>query len=245
MGARGSFKGAFSPARVQQVQAGYFWDPASVQNSGAATFLIPEGNGKATHNMVTVAANTAPGATLINGQAALEYTNANPDEIMRVTGNVQRGFTGSVMLWGWVSMATAAGILFTHGRAPNLQFAAQFNAGDCRVYAYDGSGNVESRFPNPVYASGPFYMEAIFDDSQTATNRLQMWINRVQLTPNVAGTAAAALLDTAGVLTFAGTQADSSSLNISADFSHGVVGLTNGLPSAEDRDKLFNYRRLA
>lgn len=245
MGARGSFKGSFAPQRVPEVAAGYFWDPAQASGSASASFLIPEGNGKSAYNIITPSAGVAPAIGLVNGQAVITYANGTPDKCGRVSGTVQRGFTGASMIWGWVSAAAAPGVVLGHFRT-SQNFALQLNTSDCRLYVNDGGGVIDARFPNPTYANGPFYYEGVFDPSQaTATNRMQIWVNRVQLTPNVAGSPGTSMLDTADVLGFSASANDSSNFNINADFSAGVMGMTSGIPSDDNRDRLFNYRRLA
>lgn len=245
MGARGSFKGSLSPRSVPEVAAGYFWEPAAANGSGTASFLMPEGNGKSTYDMVTPAAGTAaPSTSFINGQPVIFYANGSPDKLCRTSAVAQRGFTGATMIWGWVNMASAAGVPFGHARSVS-QFYVQFVAGDVRVGVHDGVSVKESRFPNPTYANGPFYYEAVFDPSQAATNRIQFWLNRAQTTPTVAASPGTSMQDTAEFLTFGGITADSSIFNYSVDFSCGVHGITMGLPSEGNRDRLFQYRRLA
>ncbi len=239
-GARGSFKGF--PQQVRAVAAGYFWDPASGQGSATAGFLLPEGNGKTAYNIVTPSAGVAPALTTVNAQAAVLYANGTPDKCARVSGTVSRGFTGAAMLWGWVSAATAPGVVLHHGRTANI-FMLQLNTNDVRVYVDTGSGSNESRFPNPTYANGPFYYEGVFDPSQAATSRLRLFIDRVEITPNVAGSPGTSMLDTAEVMGHCAFTSDSSNFNVAADVKLGVTGITNGLPSDAERDLMFNYRR--
>jgi hypothetical protein len=247
MGARGSYKGFFSPSKVPEVAAGYFWDPAAASGSGTASFLMPEGNGKSTHNIITPAANVAPSVTSINGQAVVLYTNSTPDKTARVSNtSAQRGFTGAAMIWGWVSTpGPNIGIVLQHGRV-TLQFGLQLNTADVRVYVHDGTSTVESRFPLPPggYAAGPFYYEGPYVPSAAATSRIQLTFDRVAQVPNVAGSPGTSMQDSAEVMGFSCNGGDSSNFNLSGDFSAGVMGITNGIPSDEDRDKLFNYRRL-
>ena len=242
MGARGSFKGSFSPARVPEVALGYFWDPAAGQGSAAAGFLLPEGNGKTAYNMITPSVTVAPTLTTVNGQAAVLFSQATPDKCARVSGNVTRGFTGATMIWGWVNVGAAPGIVLHHSRANNT-FMIQLNTSDVRVYVDDGSSGTESRFPNPTYASGPFYYEGLFVPSAAATSRIQLTVDRVAQVPGVAGSPGATMRDTADVMGLCAQAGDSSNFNINADCTTGVMGITNGIPSDEDRDRLFNYRR--
>lgn len=244
MGARGSFKGNFRPQNVPEVQTGYFWDPAAGSGSGAAGFLIPEGNGKSAYNIITPSAGVAPSFDTVNGQTVVTYANGVPDKTARVTGTVTRGFTGAAMIWGWFNTpGPNIGLVLQHGRAV-LQFGLQLNTGDVRVYVHDGSSTVESRFPNPTYANGPFYYEGLFVPSAAATSRIQLTIDRVAQVPTVAGSPGTTMQDSAEVLGCSTNGGDSSNFNISGDFSAGVAGITNGIPSEEHRDRLFNYRRL-
>ena len=244
MSGRGSFKGSFSPGRIPEVALGYFWDPASGQGSAAAGFLLPEGNGKTAYNMITPSAGVAPTLTTVNGQAAVLCANANPDKNARVSGTVTRGFTGAAMIWGWISApGPNVGVIVHHARATN-NFQIQLNTSDVRVYVHDGVGSIEARFPNPTYASAPYYYEAVFDPSQSATNRMQLFVDRVQITPNVAGSPGTSMQDPADVMGLCSQTNDSSNFNLNGDATTGVFGITNGIPSDENRDRLFNYRRL-
>jgi hypothetical protein len=238
--------GVFSPSQVAQVAAGYFWDPAAGSGSGGAGFLIPEGNGKTAYNIITPSAGVAPTITTINGQSVVLYANSAPDKCARVAGNVQRNFTGEMMIWGWVSApGPNIGFVLHHGRAV-VQFGLQLNTADVRVYVHDGTGVIESRFPLPPggYAAGPFYYEAPFVPSALATNRLQLTIDRVAQVPAIAGSPLATAQDIAEVMGFAAQSSDSSNFNISGDYSAGVMGITNGIPSDADRNLLFNHKRL-
>lgn len=237
----------FSPLMVPEVTSGYFWDPSSATGSAGAGFLLPEGNGDVNFDLITPAANTAPTIASLNSQAIVTYANGSPDRITRTFDNVQRGFTGAAMLAGWFNCASAAGIVFSHGRG-NFRFAIQLVAATVRVYVDDGVTIKENHFPIPPggYAAAPFYYEGLFVPSEvTATNRIQLTIDRVAQVPTFTtspGTSMSDVTDEVGG--GVGTTSDSSTSNISADFSHGMVYLTNGIPSDGNRDRLFGYRRL-
>lgn len=235
---------AFDPRQVAEVAAGYFWDPLAGSGSGAAGFLIPEGNGKTDFNMVTPAAGVAPSLATINGQAVATYTNGTPDKLARTALVQTRGITGPSVIWGWINAATAPGVVFGHYRTAQ-QFALQLNPADCRVYVHDGVSLSESRFPNPTYANGPFYYEAIFDpDAASPTNRIQFSIDRVIQVPSVAGSPGVDMQDLAEFFTFGGATSDNSNFNYNATFSCGVMGTTDGIPSNASLEALFNHRRL-
>jgi hypothetical protein len=231
---------------VPQISAGYFWDPAFATGGDAAGFLLPEGNGKTTRNMITPTVDTAPAIGSVNSQAVITYTNqAAADDLAR-TAATTRGWTGETYFATWFNMAAACGFAFGHYRTAQ-NFAVQFNAGDVRVYGHDGTALREYRFPVPPggYAAGPFFCEAAFVPSAGATNRLQLWYGLAAQTPSVTASMGATLQDSAEIVTFAGTAADASALNITATFSHGVAVLAPGLPSAADRAKFMAYKRLA
>lgn len=237
---------AFSPLHVPEVVAGYFWDPAAGSGSGAAGFLIPEGNGKTAYNLITPGAGVAPALTSVNGQAAVFFANGTPDKCIRATGNVQRGFTGACMIWGWISAPGAnVGPIFSHSRASG-NLSVNLTTADVRISMHDGVGVVESRFPLPPggYATGPFYYEGLFIPSAAVTSRLQLTIDRVAQVPTLAGSPGTSMQDTADVMGFSAAVGDSSNFNMNGDATVGVMGLTNGIPSDADRDRLFNYRRL-
>lgn len=232
------------PRSIAEVAAGYFWDPAAGSGSGGAGFLLPEGNGKSAFNQITPNAGVAPLLGTVNGQAVATYTNATPDKLARTALVQSRGFTGSSMIWGWINAATAPGLVFGHFRT-NQQFAIQLNGSDVRVYVHDGVTLVESRFPNPTYASGPFYYEGIFDeDAVSPTDRIQLAIDRVAIVPSVAGSVGVAMQDLTEFLTFGGCTSDASNFNYNATFSCGVMGVTDGIPSAAARNLLFEHKRL-
>lgn len=240
--ARRSFK--TFPASIPEVGAGYWWDPTFATGSGTAAFLLPEMNRKSTHNLVAPSQATAPTVTTINGQSVVSYANGVPDQISRTNDTVTRGFTGAQMFWGWFNFASAPNVTFAAGV---ILFGYQFAAGDVRVLVHDGVSLKESRFPLPPggYAAGPFFYEALFVPSESATNRIQLAIDRVTQTPTLAASPGTAATDTAAQIKMgAGTAIDSSISNIAADHAHGVIGITNGIPSSAHRDRLFAYRRL-
>ena len=230
----------FLPQFVAEVAAGYFWDPARATGSGA-TFTVPEGNGKTAYDMIVPSAAVAPTTSTINGRTVVSHTNAADDSLTRTSAVKQRGWTGATMIFGWVSCASAPSIIFGHWRSVN-NIEIQLTASDIRLGASDGTVR-EARFPLPPggYAAGPFYIEAI----ATPNAAHQMWYNRVQQTPNVSASLGATLQDTASFLSFSGTQSDAGVNNILADFKVGLFGITNGVPSANNRDRLYRCAALA
>lgn len=234
--------GGFHPSQVATVVAGYYWEPAAATGSGTAGFSMPEASGKSSYNMVTPAANTAPTITTINGQPAVQFTNGSPDQLLRTSATVQRGFTGSVMIWGWVhAQTTNTGGILAHVRtATNVML--QLNSADTRITWTDDGGGKNARFSLPPggYVAGPFYYEAVLKQGLDA----EVWINRVQQTPSLVGTMGTTLQDTSEFLNYGGITGDSSTFNYLGDFAVGVMGITNGIPSDAERDRLFGYRRL-
>lgn len=234
---------AFSPLQVPEVVAGYFWDPTAGSGGGGAGFVVPEGNGKSAYNMITPAANAAPTLGTVNGATVVTYANGSPDQLARTSANVQRGWTGATMIAGWFT--AAGGSVLGHWR-PTANVLIVLGATRIDLHAHDGTANREAQHTiSAGWIDSPAYVEAVFDPTQAATNRLQIWVNRVQIAPSVAPSMGAALRDDASLLSFSGTVGDSSTFNIVANFSHGVVYLTNGIPSAAVRDSMFNHRRLA
>lgn len=231
----------FLPQFVAEVAAGYFWDPARATGNGA-TFTVPEGNGKTAYDMVAPSAAVAPTTATVNGRPVITYANGvSDDSLLRTSVIKQRGWTGATMIFGWISCASAPSIVFGHWRTVN-NIEIQLTAGSIRLGASDGTTQ-EAIFPLPPggYAAGPFYIEAI----ATPNAAHQMWYNRVQQTPTSSASLGATLRDTASFLSFSGTQADSGTNNILADFKAGLFGVTNGVPSANNRDRLYRYGALA
>jgi hypothetical protein len=235
----------FSPSQVPAVAAGYYWDPAAGTGGGGAGFLIPEGNGKTASNMITPSAGAAPAFGTINTRAVATYTNAVPDSSARTAAVQARGWTGATMIAGWFSSPGGPGVVFGHWRTNN-NICVSLGLTRIDVGANDGAAQRESQFAVAAgWFASPVYVEALFDPAPVATSRLQLWLNRVQITPSVAGSMGTSLRDTASFLSFSGAAGDASTFNISANFSHGVVVFTNGIPSTVERDRLFNHHRLA
>lgn len=233
----------FRPGNVAEVAAGYFWDPTDATGSGGAGFALPEGNGKTAYNMITPSAGAGPATGTVNGREVITYANGSPDRLARTSANVQRGWTGATMLAGWFT--AAAGNVFGHWR-PTANFLLVLSATRIDLHAHDGTANREAQHTMPAgWITAPQYIEAVFDPTQAATNRLQIWVNQVQIAPSVAPSMGATMRDDATLLSFSGTVSDSSIFNITSDFSHGVVYLTNGIPSAAARDQLRNFKALA
>jgi hypothetical protein len=243
---RASPNSPFDPRQVAEVAAGYFWDPAFATGSGTAAFLLPEGNLQTTHDVITPSAGTAPAVGSLNGQAIVTYTNQAVADDMARTAAAERGITGALGFGGWFNQAAAAGTLFVHGRGANMDLYLQFAAGSVRVGLHDGTSSKESQFPIPSggYAAGPFFVFATFDPAQAAAARLGLSYDTVAQVPNVAGTPGTTARDSSDVIAFGGSASDASTSNITGDWSHGMLYLTNGVPSAASLARMFNYRRL-
>ena len=234
----------FLPQFVAEVAAGYFWDPRQAAGSGA-TFTVPEGNGKTAYDLVTPSAGAAPSLTTVNGRPAILFTNGSPDRLLRTAATKQRGFTGSMMIFGWVSRAANLGSIIGHARtATNLLL--QYTPSDIRFVASDGS-NQEARFPLPTggLAAGPVYYEFVIDLTQAATAKMQAWYNRVQQTPTLAATFGSSVQDTSEFIQVGGLVSDNTTANYAADFTVGTWGITSGVPSSANRDRLYHYGALA
>lgn len=239
----------FRPEDVPAVAAGYYWDPAQATNSGLATFSMPEAQGKTAYNQITPSLAAAPTIGTINGQAVVQHINRTApsiDSLSRTSTQLTRGWTGATMLCGWFQVPTGgAGLVFNHWRSNiNLGLALGAVRADCT--GHDGTAGREAQHPMPAgWATTPVYIEYLFDPLQVATNRLQFWVNRGQITPSVAPSMGSILRDSASYIAFSGQVSDGSGFNLSADFAHGVVCLCNGIPSTVERDALRNHRRLA
>lgn len=237
---------AFNPGQVPEIAAGYWWDPAVTTGSGATLTMVEMG-GKTSYNQVTPAAGEAPSTATINGQTVMAYTNGSPDRIFRTSATQTRGFSGGFVLWGWISCSSAPGSIWGHWRTAN-NILLQLTATDIRFYCRDTSPLTnEARFPLPAggYAAGPFFGEFVFDPSQgVATNRMQAFYDRVQQTPTLAPSPGTTLTDTSEFLTFGGTVGDNNATNYSADWKHGVFGITNGIPSTGNRDLTYGFKAL-
>lgn len=238
---RASFRG-FTPKQIPQVSSGYFWDPAQASGSGTTSFLLIEGNKKTSYNMTTPSLAAAPTIGLVNNHPVITYTSGAVDDLARTSEMVQRGWTGATMAWGWISFSSGPGVFFGHARTPNN---LRINVGASRtdIFAHDGTVDQEYRFP---VATSPVYIEVLFVPTAAATNRVQLFYNRVQQTPTLAPSfGSTSLTDASAYLTYCGSVSDSSTFNIGADVSCGVGGICNGIPSDKDRNRLFNYRRFS
>lgn len=209
---------------------------------------MPEGNGKTAYNMVTPSLAAAPVISTVNGRAAIQHINRTSpsiDSVARTPTTVTRGWTDSLMMAGWFSLAAATGSPFNHWRTNNNIL---FSLGNTRldISGNDGVSVKENQHTVPAsWLSSPVYIEAVFDHTAAATNRLQMWINRVQLAASFASSMGASLTDNLSFLCFSGSANDGSGFNISAGFFHGVFYLTRGIPSAANRDLLYAHRAFA
>ena len=88
----------------------------------------------------------------------------------------------------------------------------------------------------------PLHCAARRDLSAAATNRLQLWIDGVQIVPSVAATFGTTLTD---ALAYFGNASagDSSTFNITANTSHGMLYFCP-LPSLADRARLRAHKAL-
>lgn len=237
----------FSPEMVSEVAAGYWYDPLQATGSDSIAFASPEAGAKATHNLTTPSADAAPQITTVNGKPAIEYlsrTSPLIDELAR-TGNVQRGFTGSAMLWAWISCAAGPGVVLFHSRSP-LQFALSLGSADVRGFVHDGTSQREQRFPLPPggYAAPFFYCLKFVASEAVASNRIQLEIDRVAQAPTLTASPGTTMQDAAAVLGCCGSLSDGSGFNTSSSATIGCWGLTLGIPSDADLDRLFNHRRM-
>jgi hypothetical protein len=240
---------SFQPSDVPAVAAGYYWDPAQAVNSGSASFALPEAQGKTSFNQITPSLGAAPTIGTINGQAVVQHINRTApsiDSLTRTSTQLARGWTGATMVCGWFSAASGAGLVFAHWRS-NTNFEISIGNTRLDVAGHDGTSTKEAQHPMPAgwLSSGPVFLEARFVPSEPATNRLQAWVNRVRITPGSTPSMGPTLRDATSFLSFSGSVSDGSGFNISADFSHGVVCLCNGIPSEAEIDAIYNHRRLA
>lgn len=233
----------FQPNQVAEVAAGYWWDPARATGSGA-TLTLPEMGGHSAYDMIVPGTGAAPVAGTVNSQQVLNFTNqtVTADPSLRTSAVKQRGWTGATVVWGWVSRAANLGTVVNHARTtPNIQ--VQFTTSDVRLVGYDNAGTAyEARFPLPTggLAAGPVFYWGVLNPGQAH----QMWYDGVQQTPNVSATQGAQLRDTAEFLNVGGAQSDTSASNYLADWSLGIFGFANGIPSAADHARLRSFRKL-
>jgi hypothetical protein len=236
----------FDPRSVSQVAAGYFWDPTAASGSGVAGFLLPEGNGKTTHNVITPSAGAAPAIGTLNGRAIITYTNQAVADDMARTAAVQRGFTGAMGFGGWINQAAAVGTVFVHGRGANMNCYIQCAAGSVRIGVHDGVGNNESQFPVPPggYAAGPFFIWGTYNPALAATARLGLSFDGVTQVPAVAGAPGATARDVSDVIALGGSAGDANTGNITGNWSHGVLYLIPGTLSASDLLRIMQHKAL-
>jgi hypothetical protein len=233
--------GPFAPEQIAAVAAGYFWDPAAATGSAGAGFLMPEGNGKTSYDMITPSAPVAPTIATINGQAVISYLNAAQDTCVRTAATVTRGFTGAQMIFGWFDRSLDPGLVIGQWRT-NSNFEIALGSTRTDIGVNDGTSSLEYRFSKPV--ANIVFVEAVFDPSAVNTNRCQLFYDRVQQTPTTAPACGTALQDLASYIHTSAAGGDFTPFNINANFSHGVIGWTNGIPSAAERDLLFLYKPL-
>lgn len=235
----------FSPGQIAAVAAGYWWDPRAATGLGTANAKLPEMNGKTSYDMIAPSLATAPSATSTNSRPTILFTNGSPDQLLRIASAAQLGWTGATYSFAWVSMAAACGVIMNQRVSPAGTLRLQFTGSDVRVNAYDGVG-AESRFPLPPggYAAGPFFVEAMFDPSQSASNRLRLFYGTVEQVANVSASPGTTLVDASSLFNICGNTSDNSGGNISADVTVGIFGHCNGLPSAAERTAIMRYAPL-
>lgn len=159
--------GAWNPANVPEVAAGYFWLASSGTGLGTSGFTVPEGNGHTTFDLVQTTVASQPTAlTELGGtQYRMRHAaDANPS-IIKTAGSVQAGWTGNTYLAGWFRMPngsgdiTGPGNLFAHTTttALRLVLANLINSTDRQgvVFSGNGTSNTASNqwlncFPNVV-----------------------------------------------------------------------------------------------
>lgn len=240
--ARTARLGGFDPRQIASIAAGYFWDPTATTGSGA-TITLPEGNGKSSYNLVTPAANTAPTTGTLNAQTVMQFTNGVPDQLLRTSATVQRGWSGATYFAAWVQASAAPGSIFGHWRTAN-NFLVQINPGDSRINGDFGAGATDNRFDVATFGATPFFVEAVFDPALAATARFAMAIDRVALNQNTANAIGTTLVDTSEYMTQGGVSGDNTTFNYTADFKLGMVYLANGIPSSAERNLIYSHRRL-
>ncbi len=250
--------GAWNPANVPEVAAGYFWLAASGTGIGTAGFKVPEGNGHTTFDLLqaTVANQPAVLTELGGTQYRMGKSGSAAPARLAVSGNVTAGWTGPTYIAGWFRLPDASGDITGVGGLLRHNLGAgarriQFNlaTGPDEVsgfFSADGTATPNRRFGNPFVGGDWHWIEHVFDPSNTlggttTADRMKLFDNFALVAAgSVSAAQGASLFDATAPLTVCCQSAVASNAD-TTDWA--TLYYCNGIPSLPNREAL--YRHLA
>ncbi len=248
--------GAWNPANVPEVAAGYFWLAASGTGIGTAGFKVPEGNAHTTFDLVQATVASQPTAlTELGGtQYRMRKTaDANPAKMATAAG-VLAGWTGATYIAGWFRLP----VDLTGG---NNVFLHSTNGGFARMTAVTVNGTPDifrvnvtdaaqvttnSQFVTPFADLGWHFIEMVFDPllvlgGSGPNDYVKAFADLTAMTRIATATHPAAIANVAGAVRLA--QTISGSTTDADDYDWATLYYANGIPSLPNREAL--YRHLA
>jgi hypothetical protein len=140
--------GAWNPANVPEVAAGYFWLAASATGAGTAAFKVPEGNGHSTFDLVQATVANQP--TVLTEAGGTQFRmrkvgDAVGASIIAMAAPAAAGWTGNTYIGIWARLPDASGDISGSGTVGGL-FSHNLTTGNQRRLSWvlNGNPDVES-----------------------------------------------------------------------------------------------------
>ncbi len=251
--------GAWNPANVPEVAAGYFWLAASATGFGTAGFKVPEGGGHTTFDLVqATTANQPTALTELGGtQLRMRKTgDAVGASFMATAAAVTAGWTGATYVGMWVRLPDAAGVvagfdgLFQHsGSSPNKRLQVYlFHTANDDVgvdFSSTGSNSLLTTYVNPFAGAQWVWVEIVFDPlfvlgGSAAGDRIKLFTD-FTLKSRVSSAAGPTSIANASAKLSIGSFNSASANGDRIDWA--TCYYCNGIPSLPNREAL--YRHLA
>ncbi len=250
-----ALQSGFDPRSIPEVAAGYWWTASQATGLGTTGFVVPEGNGHSTFNLVQPTLVNQP--TMLTENNGIQFRMVAAAGILQTAGAVQAGWTGATYMAGWFRVPDASGditssvALITHSAgngSRRMDFTAVLGTPDAvggRTSA-DGTASVVQRVSNAgVFAGGNWaWAERVFDPALTlggsaAADRAKVFANFTLQTPLAAMTVLTTLFDASLAISVGSSVglANSDTTDWAAAF------YCNGIPSLANRQRLANGTR--
>jgi hypothetical protein len=254
--------GAWNPANVPEVAAGYFWLPASATGIGTSGFVIPEGNGHTTFDLKQATVASQP--TVLTELGGTQYrhrnaANANPTLNIKTAAAVTAGWTGPTYVAMWVrvpdasgDITSAANAFFWHHSttAPNLRIVTAPVSGtpDVMQPTFSQNGTASGTARCPTWGTADWkWVEFIFDPSlvlggTTKNDKLKWFFDFVLQTLTTPPTPDFTAINDATAIIGVGCRLSTGNANVDT-MDWASCYYANGIPSLPNREAL--YRHLA
>ncbi len=241
--------GAWSPANVPQVAAGYWWTAADATGIGTAGFKVPEGGAHTTFDLIQAVVANQPTVLTELGGTQFRHRTTGDNPVSLTSLPAAAGWTGSTYMGMWLRLPvdlTGTNNIFQHNTpAPGARLSILTLNGTpdvLRINLISGAqAFTGSNFPTPFADLGWHWIECVFDPGLTlggGTNAdfAKMFRDLVAVVPAVTAAHPTAIADVASAIRMSNS---SGGVANNADVTDWcAVYYANGIPSLANREAL-------